>query len=65
MSTTPRLPSADDLQPANLGTVLAHAPQVMQAFGALYASFWQSDTVSPVMKETTRIRNARVTDCGY
>jgi hypothetical protein len=45
--------------------VLAHAPEVMDRFGTLYATFWQQGLVSSVLKEMTRIRNARITDCGY
>ena len=65
MSTTPRLPSAIPDQPPHLGAVLAHSPEVMGAFGALYATFWQQGLVGAVLKEMTRIRNARITDCGY
>ncbi|MEJ2087277.1 MAG: hypothetical protein P8Y69_02085 [Gammaproteobacteria bacterium] len=65
MSTTPRLDSAIPGRPADLSTVLAHAPRVMDRFGSLYATFWQQGLVGSVLKEMTRIRNARITDCGY
>ena len=65
MSTTPRLDSALPNEPPHLSSVLAHAPEVMGAFGQLYATFWQQGLVSSVLKEMTRIRNARITDCGY
>ncbi|MEQ8859100.1 MAG: hypothetical protein RIC56_10655 [Pseudomonadales bacterium] len=65
MSSTPRLPSAVPGEPPTFANVLAHAPGMMAAFGALYARFWQQGRVSAVVKETTRIRNARITDCGY
>jgi hypothetical protein len=65
MSTTPRLDSAIPEQPPHLNTVLAHAPEVMARFGALYATFWQQGLIGSVLKEMTRIRNARITDCGY
>jgi len=65
VSTTPRLESAIAGQDAHLGSVLAHAPEVMGRFGALYATFWQQGLISSVLKEMTRIRNARITDCGY
>lgn len=65
MSTTPRLPPVTADTGANLGSVLAHAPAIMQKFGALYAQFWQQGDLSPALKEMTRIRNARITDCGY
>lgn len=65
MSTRPRLTSAVAGQPAHLGSVLAHAPGIMERFGALYARFWQQGQVAADLKEMTRIRNARITDCGY
>jgi hypothetical protein len=34
-------------------------------FFALYTELWQQGIVPPELKELTRIRNARITDCGY
>lgn len=65
MSTTPRLDSAVPGEAPSVGTVFAHAAEVMGAFSQLYATFWQQGRVSAVVKEMTRIRNARITDCGY
>ncbi len=65
MSTTPRVESAIPGQDANFGTVLSHTPEVMVKFGELYAEFWQQGLISQEIKEMTRIRNARITDCGY
>ncbi len=65
MSTTPRLPSAVPGADASFATVTAHAAPMMARFGALYAEFWQNGEVPPAMKELTRLRNARITDCGY
>ena len=65
MSTVPRVPPLVAGQPAEFATVTAHAGSTMQAFFELYATFWQSDLVSPDLKELTRLRNARITDCGY
>ncbi len=65
MSTKPRLESAVAGEAPVVATVFAHAPEVMEAFSRLYARFWQQGRVSPVVKEMTRIRNARITDCGY
>ena len=48
-----------------LRTVLAHAPATLREFNALYGSFWSHGRVDQVVKETVRLRNARVTDCGY
>lgn len=65
MSTTPRIGSATPGEAASFSTVMAHVPDVIGAFFALYASFWQSAVVPADLKEMTRLRNARVTDCGY
>ncbi len=65
MSTHPRLPSAVAGQPESFATVTAHAGEVMARFFELYGTFWQSDVVDARLKELTRVRNARVTDCGY
>ncbi|HEX7034178.1 MAG TPA: hypothetical protein VF210_00300 [Pseudomonadales bacterium] len=40
-------------------------PEVISAFFELYGEFWQRGIVPPEIKELTRVRNARVTDCGY
>ena len=44
---------------------MSHVPNTIGSFFALYAEFWQNGVVPPVLKEMTRLRNARVTDCGY
>lgn len=65
MSNTPRIPAADGVSTPDFGSVMAHVPQTTQRFFELYAAFWQSDVVSAEIKEMTRLRNARITDCGY
>lgn len=65
MSTKPRVPSAVAGQPADFGSVMAHVPSTIGRFGELYAQFWQSGIVADELKEMTRMRNARITDCGY
>ena len=65
MSTEPRVQSAVPGEPAVLGSVLAHTPDIFGAFGEVYAEFWQRGIVSAEIKEMTRIRNARITDCGF
>ena len=65
MSTQPRIPSALPGEPAHFGTILAHTPDVLATFGELYAQYWQHGEVSSALKEMTRLRNARVTDCGF
>ena len=37
----------------------------LKAMCDLYAEFWQRGILSQEIKEMTRIRNARITDCGY
>ena len=65
MSTTPRVESAVAGQPPGFGTALAHQPAVLAAFGKLYGTIWTQGIVDQPLKELVRIRNARVTDCGY
>ena len=65
MSTTPRIESAVPGRAPDLGGALAHAPGLAAGFAALYAEYWQSEVTEPALKEMTRIRNARITDCGY
>ncbi len=65
MSTVPRIDSGIPGQPASFGTALSHTPGTAKSFSELYAEFWQRG-VSPVaVREMTRMRNARVTDCGF
>lgn len=65
MSTTPRVSSAMSGEPVHFGTVLAHQPVLAERFAALYGTFWQSDVVPARIKEIVRMRNARVTECGF
>jgi hypothetical protein len=65
MSTTPRLPSAIEGRPADFGTIFAHLPDVASAFRVVYGMFWSHGVLDHVTKETARLRNARITDCGY
>lgn len=65
MSTIPRIPSAIAGQAEDFASVTAHAPDVMARFFDLYAEFWQHGIVGAEIKEMTRLRNARITDCGY
>jgi len=65
MSTTPRIDSAVPGAPAEFVTVMSHTPDIIAKFGDLYAEFWQQGLISQEVKEMTRIRNARITDCGY
>ena len=65
MSTKPRIASAVAGQPASFATVMQHTPAATGAFFDLYAHFWQQGEVAVDIKEMTRLRNARITDCGY
>ncbi len=65
MSTHPRVSSAVPGQPAEFGTVMIHTPAATGRFVDLYAEFWQNGVVAQELKEMTRMRNARITDCGY
>jgi AhpD family alkylhydroperoxidase len=46
-------------------SVLAHLPESLAAFQRLYATLWRSPVLDPATKEIARMRNARVTGCGY
>jgi hypothetical protein len=48
-----------------MGTLLAHAPLAAKAFSRLYGTFWSHGVVDHPTKELIRLRNARVTDCGF
>ncbi len=65
MSTTPRVSSAIPGEPARFGSVLAHQPEIAESFFALYGRFWGSDVLAARTKEVARMRNARVTECGF
>ena len=60
MSTSPRLVGPDGRPTASLGGALADS-----AFPALYGRFWSDGVVDQPTKEVTRLRNARITDCGF
>ena len=64
MATAPRLSSAADGKSANIRTVMAHSPDVRQAFDNMYATLWSKGVAPLDVKELIRLRNARVTDCG-
>ena len=65
MSSKPRVESAVPGEKASFATALMHSPDILMRFGELYAEFWQRGIVGEEIKEMTRIRNARITDCGY
>ncbi len=57
----PEVTSADPLK----NTVLGHQPELLDAFTHLYGMLWQKGIVDHPAKEVARLRNARITDCGY
>ena len=65
MSTKPRVESAIPGEDVSFATALMHTPDILTRFGDLYAEFWQRGIISQEIKEMTRTRNARITDCGY
>ncbi|WP_322796335.1 hypothetical protein [Tepidiforma sp.] len=65
MSTVPRVPSAVPGESPAFHTVLAHAPAIQSSFARLYAAFWMDPALGQREKELARIRNARVTACGF
>lgn len=65
MSTTPRVSSNISGEPAHFGSVLAHQPEIAARFFELYGAFWGSDVLAARIKEVARMRNARVTECGF
>jgi hypothetical protein len=47
------------------GDVLGEQPEAIAAFWRLYEQLWSHGTVDHGSKEVARLRNARITDCGY
>ena len=60
MSTSPRLRGPDGQPTGSLSGALATTP-----FPRLYGRFWMEGVVDQPTKEVTRLRNARITDCGF
>jgi alkylhydroperoxidase family enzyme len=54
-----------DADPALTGSVLGEQPETLVAFLRLYGTLWSHGTVPQPLKEVARLRNARITDCGY
>lgn len=59
MSTVPRVAAG------NLKEAFALQPDLYAAFSELYGRVWMDGVVDHPTKEVARLRNARVTDCGY
>ena len=58
----PARPAGDDPIRAS---ALGHQPEALQAFLRLYGTLWSHGEVPQPLKEIARLRNARITDCGY
>jgi hypothetical protein len=58
------LPPGDSEDPI-LSSPLAHQPQLLMDFLQAYGTLWSHGVVDGASKEVARMRNARVTDCGY
>jgi AhpD family alkylhydroperoxidase len=59
-----RPPKTDSTDPVK-GSVLAHQPELLDAFTRLYGTLWSHGVVDHPTKEMARLRNARVTDCRF
>src|SRR5678815_525340 len=44
---------------------LGHQPGLWQAFQRLYGTLWSRGVLDHATKEVARLRNARVTGCGF
>lgn len=47
------------------GSALGHQPELTDAFMRAYGILWSRGVLDHPTKEMARLRNARVTDCGY
>ena len=65
MATTPRMPSALGEDVISFGGMLSHQPELVGTYAKLYADFWSHGVLDQPTKEVVRLRNARITDCGY
>ena len=61
-----RVPAADPnhADPALRGP-LGHQPEIWRAFQRLYGTLWSRGVLDQATKEVARLRNARVTGCGF
>ena len=63
----PRVRPPADAPPGDpiRGSALGHQPELTDAFMRTYGILWSRGLVDHPTKEMARLRNARVTDCGY
>lgn len=65
MSTRPLVSSAIDGESPDIQNVLAHQPALRDLFNELYAVVWSQGRIEHRTKELSRLRNARITGCGF
>jgi alkylhydroperoxidase family enzyme len=65
MSTRPLATSAIPGEAPDIQNVLAHQPELRDHFNELYAIVWSRGLIEHRTKEISRLRNARVTGCGF
>ncbi len=58
------LPDVDSDDPV-ASSPLAHQPQLLSDFMTAYGTLWSHGVLDGATKEVARLRNARVTDCGF
>lgn len=56
---------ANDANDAIADSPLALQPEALMRFLHLYGLLWSHGEVDHRAKEVARLRNARITDCGY
>lgn len=66
MPNPPRIapPTTAGADPVS-SSALGHQPEALAAFTRLYGTLWSRGVLDHPTKELARLRNARVTDCGY
>jgi alkylhydroperoxidase family enzyme len=65
LSTRPLASSAIPGEAPDIQNVLAHQPELRDLFNELYAIVWSRGRVEHRTKEISRLRNARITGCGF
>ena len=50
--------------PSGGESLFDHQPELFATFNRLYGALWTEGSVDQATKESGRIRNARVVDCG-
>ena len=65
MSSRPLVRSAVPGEEPNIQNVLAHHPDLQERFNHIYGLIWSHGRVDLRTKELSRMRNARVTGCGF